>query len=317
MYSKKFIAGAAVAVALLPTLALGQSTDTQAKIQSLLSQIQELQRQVMVLISSAGVFKPIGTEGTGIVSGKITAVNDSSITVQNREGTKSTIVNYTASTTIEVFNASSTPQWQTGSATDLTVGKGVAVQGTKATENAVDATRIKVGILLTGQERLVNVPPGQVSKALCISLDRNLGPGSRGEDVRQLQEMLRADPDSGFSATATGFFGPITGKAMMMYQRKNGITPADDGSVGPLTRGALMRTCGQGLGVHPTTTPRTNMPMWDGRPTPVPPSPTTTPGDVCTMEAAVCPAGQHAGGTCNHECLPDDTSASSTESGGT
>src|SRR3989344_1623539 len=190
MYSKKFIAGAAVAVALLPTLALGQSTDTQAKIQSLLSQIQELQRQVMVLISSAGVFKPIGTEGTGIVSGKITAVNDSSITVQNREGTKSTIVNYTASTTIEVFNASSTPQWQTGSATDLTVGKGVAVQGTKATENAVDATRIKVGILLTGQERLVNVPPGQVSKALCISLDRNLGPGSRGEDVRQLQEML-------------------------------------------------------------------------------------------------------------------------------
>ncbi|HEY4521351.1 MAG TPA: peptidoglycan-binding protein, partial [Candidatus Paceibacterota bacterium] len=248
MYSKKVIAGALVAAALIPALAFAQTSDTQSQIRALLEQIQTLQKQLMVLISSSGVFKPIGDQGTGIVSGKITAVASSSITVENREGAKSVTVNYTASTTIEVFNASSTPQWQAGTSADLVVGKGVAVQGTRSGENTVDATRIKVGILAATKERATNVPPGQVGKALCIALNRNLHRGSQGEDVKKLQEMLKEDRELGFNADATGVFGPLTARAMMLFQKKNGIAPADDGSVGPLTRGILMRRCGDGLG---------------------------------------------------------------------
>ena len=248
MYSKKVIAGALVAAALIPALAFAQTSDTQSQIRALLEQIQTLQKQLMVLISSSGVFKPIGDQGTGIVSGKITTVASSSITVENREGAKSVTVNYTASTTIEVFNASSTPQWQAGTSADLVVGKGVAVQGTRSGENTVDATRIKVGILAATKERATNVPPGQVGKALCIALNRNLHRGSQGEDVKKLQEMLKEDRELGFNADATGVFGPLTARAMMLFQKKNGIAPADDGSVGPLTRGILMRRCGDGLG---------------------------------------------------------------------
>src|SRR5688572_29606351 len=51
------------------------------------------------------------------------------------------------------------------------------------------------------------IPPGQIGKAICIELKRDLRVGAQGEDVRKLQEMLAADPDAGFRAKATGFFG--------------------------------------------------------------------------------------------------------------
>jgi|GEM_PF-3123620 len=253
MFSKKLLAGAAVAAVVLPALAFAETnttaTDRESQIRALVEQIQTLQKQLTALIASSGSFKPVGLEGVGLTSGQISAVNSSSITVENRQASKSVVVNYTASTTIEVFKASSTPQWQSGTTADLVVGRGVVVQGSRVegSENTVNASRIKVGIALAMNDRIKSVPPGQVGKALCIALNRNLGPGSRGEDVKKLQEMLREDKSLGFTSDATGIFGPLTAKAMMMYQRKNGINPADDGSVGPLTRGVLMRNCGRGL----------------------------------------------------------------------
>ncbi len=91
------------------------------------------------------------------------------------------------------------------------------------------------------------MPPGQMGKLACITLSRNLRQGDQGDDVKSLQEMLQQDTSSGFSASATGFFGPMTMKAMMKFQMNNGIASSTDGSVGPLTRGFFERRCGKGL----------------------------------------------------------------------
>ncbi len=59
--------------------------------------------------------------------------------------------------------------------------------------------------------------------------------GSRGDTVRQLQELL--------GITADGIFGPITKAAVKEYQAANGLKP--DGIVGPLTWTALLGEEGQ------------------------------------------------------------------------
>ena len=59
--------------------------------------------------------------------------------------------------------------------------------------------------------------------------------GSRGDAVRQLQEIL--------GITADGIFGPITKAAVKDYQAANGLKA--DGIVGPLTWAALLGEEGQ------------------------------------------------------------------------
>ena len=95
---------------------------------------------------------------------------------------------------------------------------------------------------------VLGVPPGQLSKAMCIRLGRNLRHGMEGEDIRALQEWLLEDKENAFVGRATGFFGPLTARAMARFQTKMGIASITDGSVGPLTRGFFERQCGKGLG---------------------------------------------------------------------
>ncbi len=92
-----------------------------------------------------------------------------------------------------------------------------------------------------------NLSLGQLGKLLCVALDRNLSVGSRGDDVRKLQDLLREDPESGFTASSTGLFGPQTAKAMARFQIKNGIASSTQGEVGPRTRAFFERACGKGL----------------------------------------------------------------------
>lgn len=67
------------------------------------------------------------------------------------------------------------------------------------------------------------------------TITRNLGFGSRGEQVTLLQTILI---QQGYmSGTATGYFGVVTFKAVKEFQRAHGILPI--GLVGPLTRKAL------------------------------------------------------------------------------
>jgi hypothetical protein len=65
--------------------------------------------------------------------------------------------------------------------------------------------------------------------------DTDLTIGQRSQDVLELQNRLR---DEGyFTATPTGYFGPITMGAVQRYQNAHGITAT--GYVGPLTRARL------------------------------------------------------------------------------
>lgn len=91
------------------------------------------------------------------------------------------------------------------------------------------------------------LPPGQVGKAACVALNRDLHMGDRGDDVKKLQEMLAEDSENEFVATPTGFFGPLTAKAMMRFHMRFGIASSSTGIVGPLTRGFFERSCGKGL----------------------------------------------------------------------
>ena len=59
--------------------------------------------------------------------------------------------------------------------------------------------------------------------------------GSRGDAVKQLQELL--------CITADGIFGPITKASVKYYQAANGLKA--DGIVGPLTWAALLGEEGQ------------------------------------------------------------------------
>ncbi len=73
---------------------------------------------------------------------------------------------------------------------------------------------------------------------------RDRGAGSRGDDVRALQDILVA---AGFLAPgrATGYYGALTKAAVMKYQKAHGIVPAS-GYVGPLTRAVLNGAIGGG-----------------------------------------------------------------------
>lgn len=68
-----------------------------------------------------------------------------------------------------------------------------------------------------------------------LSVDRNMGFSSRGEQVVALQKILL---QAGYmQGTATGYFGPMTLQAVKAYQKKEGIMAT--GFVGVMTRASL------------------------------------------------------------------------------
>lgn len=70
-----------------------------------------------------------------------------------------------------------------------------------------------------------------------LSLVRSLSQGMSGDDVTELQELLATDPDLYPEKLVTGYFGPLTDKAVKKFQKKYGIEQI--GIVGPKTRAAL------------------------------------------------------------------------------
>ncbi len=83
---------------------------------------------------------------------------------------------------------------------------------------------------------------------VCFLLNRSLTNGSQGDDVRSLQEYLKSE--GYFSMNATGYFGPVTGKAVSAWQQSQGLSSV--GAVGPMTRARLTERCN---GWSPTPTP--------------------------------------------------------------
>ena len=78
----------------------------------------------------------------------------------------------------------------------------------------------------------------------CFMPMRGFGMGARGEDVKELQKMLRGEEASQFQGEATGFFGPQTAKALGRWQKHHGISSSTVGSMGPRTQDFLKKRCG-------------------------------------------------------------------------
>ncbi len=83
---------------------------------------------------------------------------------------------------------------------------------------------------------------------ICRALSRALRAGERGEDVRELQDFLRLQ--GFFSGEATGYFGPITERALQKWQADRGIVATGSprltgwGVVGPRTLARIRAWCG-------------------------------------------------------------------------
>src|SRR6266404_1785337 len=87
-------------------------------------------------------------------------------------------------------------------------------------------------ILVLGVFVLQAFPSVVSADTQILQLTTKLSSGSKGEAVKALQAFLASDP-AVFQGSIDGKFGPATMRAVIAFQRKNGL--AADGKVGVKT----------------------------------------------------------------------------------
>ncbi len=128
--------------------------------------------------------------------------------------------------------------------------------------------------------------PSDVARTEATATWRDvMKPGSRGEDVRQLQETLKA---AGYDVgPIDGKFGPLTEAAVKAYQADHGLTV--DGKVGEKTRGSLEQGSAPVAAGHAAQEPAAQAPG-QAAPTPSPEgdpaAPSSTSGPAPTGPSA-------------------------------
>ncbi|HEX5774942.1 MAG TPA: peptidoglycan-binding protein [Candidatus Paceibacterota bacterium] len=109
------------------------------------------------------------------------------------------------------------------------------------------ATRTALNAAYAPPSVVASVPPA--SGAACAPFGATLALGSTdgaGSAVTRLQAMLAQDPNIYPEGSVTGYFGPLTDRAVKAFQVKHGIASAGSqgyGLVGPLTTKALLAAC--------------------------------------------------------------------------
>lgn len=151
--------------------------------------------------------------------------------------------------TLTAVNATGT----TTAAVTVTVGtttSPVAVQ-LKALLDQIAALKAQIATLLLSSaggsgSGTATTTPG--NPRFCLVGDRDLRRGDRGDDVRELQRMLAADPSIYPEALVSGVFGEKTEKALKKFQKKFGTsTTTQNGAFDRLTRDLFHKHCGKGL----------------------------------------------------------------------
>ena len=100
--------------------------------------------------------------------------------------------------------------------------------------------------LLNALKAMKQAPVAQSTTGACHLGNRTLMIGMRGEDVRCLQTLLSRDSSIYPEKIVSGYFGPLTQKAVERYQSKIGIvfagsaTTTGFGAVGAKTRIAIL-----------------------------------------------------------------------------
>jgi peptidoglycan hydrolase-like protein with peptidoglycan-binding domain len=103
--------------------------------------------------------------------------------------------------------------------------------------------RLPEGISLQASQGAGFVVPAKYAPALIVT--RPLAQGSRSEEVRALQEVLARDKSIYPEGIVSGYFGPLTTRAIQVFQRRHGIISFGDsestgyGVLGPRTLAKL------------------------------------------------------------------------------
>lgn len=119
----------------------------------------------------------------------------------------------------------------------VSVGAHVASAQTGTTT----AERIQA-LLKQVKELQVKIAALQAEIQTTIALARDLKEGMSSKDVKALQELLAADREVYPEGIVSGYFGPLTAKAVRRFQMKHGIEAV--GMVGPKTRAKLNMLAG-------------------------------------------------------------------------
>ncbi|MDP3762806.1 MAG: peptidoglycan-binding protein [bacterium] len=135
------------------------------------------------------------------------------------------------------------------------------------------ATRAKLAEIF-GEGKTPSAVPTPATPA-ATGLTRELGSGSKGDDVTALQEFLAKDKDIYPEGSATGYYGSLTTAAVRRFQAKYGISQV--GRVGPATLKQLQELM-SGIVVAPVPAP-TPAPAPAPAPAPTPAPAPSTPSD--------------------------------------
>ncbi len=96
------------------------------------------------------------------------------------------------------------------------------------------------------QEQIQALSSEVVAVRAELKLTRSLYKGVSGDDVTQLQEFLKSDSEVYPEGIVSGYFGPLTERAIKKFQKKHGIESI--GIVGPKTRKKLYELLEDGAG---------------------------------------------------------------------
>ena len=85
------------------------------------------------------------------------------------------------------------------------------------------------------------------------SIVKDLARGSRGDEVKALQQMLAADKDIYPDGLVSGYYGALTAAAVKKFQARYGLPQV--GRVGPLTRQKLTEVYGLSVATQTPAAP--------------------------------------------------------------
>lgn len=136
-----------------------------------------------------------------------------------------------------------------GDATRKAVGRfqekyGIAEPGGPGYGEAGPKTRAKLMEEASGAQAEILPAVESVGKksSLAVMINRNLKKGVWSDEVKKLQRFLATDSELYPEGEVSGYFGPLTERAVGRFQARHGIAEPDDegyGQVGPKTRAKI------------------------------------------------------------------------------